>query len=51
MEQPEQEVVEQTVSTNLPRLETTVKAPVTEPGTTIFDVRNVDMYPFWHFSQ
>jgi len=44
MEQPEQEVVEQTVSTNLPRLETTVKAPVTEPGTTIFDVRNVSIW-------
>jgi phosphate transport system ATP-binding protein len=44
MEQPEQEVVEQTVSTNLPRLETTVKAPVTTPGTTIFDVRNVSVW-------
>ena len=44
MEQPEQEVVEQTVSTNLPRLETTVKVPVTEPGTTIFDVRNVSVW-------
>ena len=45
MEQPEQEVVEQTVSTNLPRLETTVRAPATDtPGTTIFDVRNVSIY-------
>ena len=44
MEQPEQEVVAQTVSTNLPRLETTVKAPVAEPGTTIFDLRNVSIY-------
>jgi phosphate transport system ATP-binding protein len=44
MEQPEQEVVEQIVSTNLPRLETTVKAPVTTPGTTIFDVRNVSIW-------
>jgi phosphate transport system ATP-binding protein len=44
MEQPEQDVVEQTVSANLPRLETTVKAPATTPGTTIFDVRNVSIY-------
>jgi phosphate transport system ATP-binding protein len=44
MEQPEQEVVEQVVSTNLPRLETTVKAPATTPGTTIFDVRNVSIW-------
>jgi phosphate transport system ATP-binding protein len=44
MEQPEQEVVEQKISTNLPRLETTVKAPVTTPGTTIFDVRNVSIW-------
>jgi phosphate transport system ATP-binding protein len=44
MEQPEQEVVEQTVSANLPRLETTVKAPSLTPGTTIFDVRNVSIY-------
>jgi phosphate transport system ATP-binding protein len=44
MEQPEQEVVEQTVSTNLPRLETTIKAPVAEPGTTIFDLRNVSIW-------
>ena len=44
MEQPEQEVVEQTVSTNLPRLETTVRAPATEPGTTIFNVRNVSIW-------
>jgi len=44
MEQPEQEVVEQTVSANLPRLETTVKAPVTVPGTTIFDLRNVSIW-------
>jgi phosphate transport system ATP-binding protein len=44
MEQPEQEVVEQTVSTNLPRLETTVRAPSTTPGTTIFDVRDVSIF-------
>jgi len=45
MEQPEQEVVEQTVSTNLPRLETTIKAPATDThGATIFDVRNVSIY-------
>jgi hypothetical protein len=44
MEQPEQEVVEQTVSTNLPRLETTVRAPSTTPGTTIFDVQNVSIW-------
>jgi phosphate transport system ATP-binding protein len=44
MEQPEQDVVEQTVSTNLPRLETTVRAPSTTPGTTIFDVRDVSIF-------
>jgi phosphate transport system ATP-binding protein len=44
MEQPEQEIVGQTRSTNLPRLETTIKAPVTTPGTTIFDVRNVSIW-------
>jgi phosphate transport system ATP-binding protein len=45
MEQPEQEVVEQTVATNLPRLETTVRAPATDaPGATIFDVRNVSIW-------
>ncbi len=45
MEQPEQDaVVEQTISTNLPRLETTIKAPSTTPGTTIFDVKNVSIY-------
>jgi phosphate transport system ATP-binding protein len=44
MEQPEQEVVQQKISTNLPRLETTIKAPVTTPGTTIFDVRNVSIW-------
>jgi phosphate transport system ATP-binding protein len=47
MEQPEQEVevVEQTVSANLPRLETTVKAPDTDtPKTTIFDVANVSIW-------
>ncbi|HEY0933123.1 MAG TPA: phosphate ABC transporter ATP-binding protein PstB [Trebonia sp.] len=44
-EQPEQQVAEQTVSTNLPRLETTVRAPVTDtPRTTIFDVQNVSIY-------
>jgi phosphate transport system ATP-binding protein len=44
MEQPEQEIVGQTRSTNLPRLETTIKAPVTTPGTTIFDLRNVSIW-------
>ncbi|HEY7275675.1 MAG TPA: phosphate ABC transporter ATP-binding protein PstB [Trebonia sp.] len=44
MEQPEQEVVEQTVSANLPRLETKVARPATTPGTTIFDVRNVSIW-------
>ena len=47
MEQPEQEaeVVAQTVSTNLPRLETTVKAPDTEtPRATIFDVQGVSIW-------
>jgi phosphate transport system ATP-binding protein len=45
MEQPEPEVVAQTVSTNMPRLETTVKPPVTgTPGSTIFDVQNVSVY-------
>jgi phosphate transport system ATP-binding protein len=44
MEQPEQGVVEQTVSTNLPRLETTVKAPSLTPGTTIFEANNVSIY-------
>jgi phosphate transport system ATP-binding protein len=45
MEQPEQEVVAQTVSANMPRLETTVKAPRTDvPKTTIFDVRNVSIW-------
>jgi phosphate transport system ATP-binding protein len=44
MEQPEQDVVEQTVSTNMPRLETRIQPPVTTPGATIFDVRNVSIY-------
>jgi phosphate transport system ATP-binding protein len=45
MEQPEQEVVvEQTVSTNLPKLETTVRAPVLTPTTKIFDVENVSIW-------
>jgi len=44
MEQPEQDVVEQTVSTNLPKLETRVQPPSTAPGTTIFDVKNVSIY-------
>jgi len=44
MEQPEQGVVEQTVSTNLPKLETRVQPPSTAPGTTIFDVQNVSIY-------
>jgi phosphate transport system ATP-binding protein len=44
MEQPEEDVIEQTVSTSLPRLETTVKAPSTAPGTTIFEVNNVSIW-------
>jgi phosphate transport system ATP-binding protein len=44
MEQPEQDVVEQTISANLPRLETKIAAPPTTPGTTIFDVRNVSIW-------
>ena len=44
MEQPEQDVVAQTVSTNLPKLETTVKAPALAPGTTIFETKNVSIY-------
>jgi phosphate transport system ATP-binding protein len=44
MEQPEEGVIEQTVSTSLPRLETTVKAPSTAPGTTIFEVNNVSIW-------
>jgi phosphate transport system ATP-binding protein len=45
MEQPEQDVVvEQTISTNMPRLETTVQPPATSPGTTIFEARNVSIY-------
>jgi phosphate transport system ATP-binding protein len=44
MEQPEQDVVEQTVTTNLPKLQTTVKAPSLTPGTTIFETKNVSIY-------
>ena len=45
MEQPEPEVVAQTVSTNMPKLETTVQAPATDtPRATIFDVQNVSIY-------
>jgi len=46
MEQPEQEVVEQTVTTNLPRLETTVRAPQLDdtPRTSIFEVQNVSIW-------
>jgi phosphate transport system ATP-binding protein len=45
MEQPDQEVVEQTVFANMPRLETRVQAPRTDaPRTTIFDVRNVSIW-------
>jgi phosphate transport system ATP-binding protein len=44
MKQPEEDVVTQTVSTNLPKLETTVKAPSLTPGTTIFDVKNVSIW-------
>jgi phosphate transport system ATP-binding protein len=45
MEQPEQNIVAQTVSANMPRLETRVQAPQTGgPRTTIFDVRNVSIW-------
>jgi len=44
MEQPEQDIVQQTVSANLPRLETRVQSPATAPGTTIFDVQNVSIW-------
>src|SRR5487761_47455 len=44
MEQPERDVVEQTVSANLPRLETQVNAPSMATGNTIFDVRNVSIW-------
>src|SRR5487761_248040 len=44
MEQPERDVVEQTVSANLPRLETRVNAPSMATGNTIFDVRNVSIW-------
>jgi phosphate transport system ATP-binding protein len=44
-EQPEQEVVEQTISATMPKLETTVRAPDTDtPRATIFDVQNVSIY-------
>ena len=44
MEQPEQDIVQQTVSANLPRLETRVQSPATAAGTTIFDVQNVSIW-------
>ena len=44
MEQPEQDVVTQTVSTHLPKLETTVRATSQTPGTAIFEVKNVSIY-------
>jgi phosphate transport system ATP-binding protein len=44
MELPDEDVVEQTVSTSLPRLETTIKTPGTAHGATIFDVRDVSIY-------
>jgi phosphate transport system ATP-binding protein len=44
MEQPEPDVVEQTVSTSLPQLETRVQPPVATPGATIFEVKNVSIY-------
>jgi phosphate transport system ATP-binding protein len=44
MEQPEPEVVEQTISANMPRLETKVAPPVAATGTTIFDVENVSIW-------
>ena len=45
MEQPEQEVVQQTISANMPHLETKVEAPKTDvPRTKIFDVANVSIW-------
>jgi phosphate transport system ATP-binding protein len=45
MEQPEQEVVQQTISANMPHLETRVEAPKTDvPQTKIFDVANVSIW-------
>jgi phosphate transport system ATP-binding protein len=44
MDQPEQDVVAQTVSTNLPKLETTVKTPKLTAGTTIFETKNVSIF-------
>ena len=44
MEQPDQEVVQQTVSANMPRLETRVQTPAARTGATIFDVRNVSIW-------
>jgi phosphate transport system ATP-binding protein len=45
MEQPEEEVVTQTVSASMPKLETTVKPPATDaPKNTIFEVQNVSIY-------
>ena len=44
MEQPERDVVEQTVSANLPRLETRVQRPSMAPGNTIFAVKNVSIW-------
>src|SRR5579859_6954992 len=44
MEQPEQDVVEQTVTTSMPRLETKIQPAATTPGTTIFDVQNVSIF-------
>src|SRR5579859_1528220 len=44
MEQPEQDVVEQTISVNAPRLETTVKASSAAHGKTIFEVKDVSIW-------
>jgi phosphate transport system ATP-binding protein len=45
MEQPEPEVVEQTISASMPKLATHVQAPATDtPRATIFDVQNVSIF-------
>ena len=45
MEEPEQEVVEQTAAANLPRLETTAKQRRRRTtGAPVFDVQNVSIY-------
>ena len=42
--EPQDEIVAQTVSANLPRLKTTVQTPVLKAGNTIFDVQNVSIH-------